>query len=34
MRDKDHVTKYGGDLLVAKIKRDPVWQKFLYGIKK
>jgi len=34
MRDKDHVTKYGGDLLVAKIKRDPVWQKFFYGIKK
>ena len=28
MRDKDHVTKYGADLLVAKIKRDPVWSRF------
>ena len=28
MRDKDHFTKYGADLLVAKIKKDPAWIRF------
>jgi len=28
MRDKDHVTKYGADLLIQKIKADPVGTKF------
>jgi len=29
MRDKDHVTKYGADLLVAKIKKDAIWKQFV-----
>jgi hypothetical protein len=31
MRDKDHFTKYGADLLVARIKENEVWGKFLDG---
>jgi len=31
MRDKDHVTKYGADLLVQKIKADPVAKDFFGG---
>ncbi|WP_020213553.1 acyltransferase family protein [Flavobacterium rivuli] len=29
MRDKDHVTKYGADLIVAKIKKDAAWKRFI-----
>ena len=29
MRDKDHATKYGADLIVEKLKKDPVWRRFL-----
>lgn len=28
MRDKDHVTKYGADIIVQKIRKDPIWQRF------
>lgn len=34
MRDKDHVTKYGADLLVTKIKKDIVWQRFIKTLNK
>ncbi len=34
MRDKDHVTKYGADIIVAKIKRDSVWHKFYDSLEK
>jgi peptidoglycan/LPS O-acetylase OafA/YrhL len=32
MRDKDHVTKYGADLIVEKIKKDSVWANFLKAV--
>ena len=32
MRDKDHVTKYGADLIVAKIKKDPAWKSFIINL--
>jgi hypothetical protein len=32
MRDKDHVTKYGADIIVQKIRKDPVWQRFFKKI--
>jgi hypothetical protein len=28
IRDQDHVSKYGADLLVAKIKKDAAWKSF------
>ncbi|MXN91993.1 acyltransferase family protein [Flavobacterium sp. Sd200] len=33
MRDKDHVTKYGADLLINCIKRDKLWIAFWEDIK-
>ena len=32
MRDKDHVTKYGADVLVAKMKKNAVWKGFYEGL--
>jgi peptidoglycan/LPS O-acetylase OafA/YrhL len=32
MRDKDHMTKYGADLLVARLKDDKVWEDFIEGM--
>lgn len=29
MRDKDHVTKYGADILVDRLKEDKVWEEFM-----
>jgi len=32
MRDEDHVTKYGADLLVQKLRGDKVWEAFMEGM--